>query len=184
MQSAFEEYAKLEERGLDRTRTAIDEIAKLWKDSLGYSSQLASEWRRRARALDRGRRGGSARRARHGRIWSSRGHDVPHRAPARLSPDAFRLRRRTFPPQGTPSALDQSGTVNDRRPKPPGKESQVSNDLHLHDAPHELLVRGDFDGPESLYRMTLERAERVGQMHSVAWCWGQLSWIAVMSGAK
>jgi hypothetical protein len=44
--SMYEEFARFEDKGLERTRAAVDEMAKLVKDSVAYAGQYAAEWRR------------------------------------------------------------------------------------------------------------------------------------------
>lgn len=41
-----EEVAKFETRSLEQARAAIDEMARLAKETLGYAGQLQAEWRR------------------------------------------------------------------------------------------------------------------------------------------
>jgi len=50
----YDEVAKLETKGFEQTRTAIDETTKLVRSSIEYQMQLASEWRKLA--LDATRR--------------------------------------------------------------------------------------------------------------------------------
>jgi hypothetical protein len=45
-QSFFAEIEKFETQRIQRTESAIEEMAKLQKDTLAYSAQLAAEWRR------------------------------------------------------------------------------------------------------------------------------------------
>jgi hypothetical protein len=42
----YGEVARLQEQGLEQTRHAVDEMAKLTKDSLNYFAQLSAEWRK------------------------------------------------------------------------------------------------------------------------------------------
>lgn len=43
-----EEVAKLEQKGLEQVRTAVDEAAKMTKESFAYAAQLSAEWRKLA----------------------------------------------------------------------------------------------------------------------------------------
>ena len=43
-----EELAKIEAKGLDQMRTAIEEATRLMKSSLDYQAQLSAEWRKMA----------------------------------------------------------------------------------------------------------------------------------------
>jgi hypothetical protein len=42
----YGEVARLQEQGLEQTRHAVDEMAKLTKDSVNYFAQLSAEWRK------------------------------------------------------------------------------------------------------------------------------------------
>ncbi|MFT3765250.1 MAG: hypothetical protein QM820_07000 [Minicystis sp.] len=42
----FGEAARLQEQSLEQSRHAIDEMAKLTKESLNYFAQLSAEWRK------------------------------------------------------------------------------------------------------------------------------------------
>jgi hypothetical protein len=48
MQQMFDEMAKLESKGFEQARTAIDEWTRLMKEGIAYGEKLASEWRRLA----------------------------------------------------------------------------------------------------------------------------------------
>ena len=37
---------ELETKVIEQTRANIDEMARLWKESLSYSTQIAAEWRK------------------------------------------------------------------------------------------------------------------------------------------
>ncbi len=50
----YEEIAKLEAKGFEQTRAALEETSKLVRSSLDYQLQLATEWRKLA--LDATRR--------------------------------------------------------------------------------------------------------------------------------
>lgn len=50
----YDEMAKLESKGFEQTRNAIEESTKLVRSSLEYQMQLAAEWRKLA--LDATRR--------------------------------------------------------------------------------------------------------------------------------
>jgi hypothetical protein len=45
MQAFQAEIAKLEAKGVEQARQAIDEAARLWKESLSYGAQLGAAWR-------------------------------------------------------------------------------------------------------------------------------------------
>lgn len=45
-EKAQEEMARFEQIGMEQAKTAIDEMAKLQKESLAYMSQLGAEWRK------------------------------------------------------------------------------------------------------------------------------------------
>jgi methyl-accepting chemotaxis protein len=45
-ESAFGEIARMQEQGLEQSRNAVDEMAKLTKDSINYYAQLSAEWRK------------------------------------------------------------------------------------------------------------------------------------------
>lgn len=42
----YDEMAKLETKGFEQTRAALEETSKLFKSSLEYQMQLAAEWRK------------------------------------------------------------------------------------------------------------------------------------------
>ena len=42
----YGEVARLQEQNLEQSRHAVDEMAKLTKDSLNYFAQLSAEWRK------------------------------------------------------------------------------------------------------------------------------------------
>ena len=44
----YDELAKLETKGFDQTRAALEETTKLVKSTLEYQMQLAAEWRKLA----------------------------------------------------------------------------------------------------------------------------------------
>ena len=44
----YDEFSKLETKGFEQTRNAFEETNKLFKSSLEYQMQLASEWRKLA----------------------------------------------------------------------------------------------------------------------------------------
>lgn len=46
MQTMGDEWAKLEGKGFEQWSIAVDEMAKLTKESLAYTGQLAAEWRK------------------------------------------------------------------------------------------------------------------------------------------
>ena len=46
MELAYGELARMQEQGLEQSRHAIDEMAKLSKDSINYFGQLNAEWRK------------------------------------------------------------------------------------------------------------------------------------------
>lgn len=46
MESFYTEMAKLQQKGMEQTTTAIDEAAKLMKEQMSYSAKLATEWQR------------------------------------------------------------------------------------------------------------------------------------------
>lgn len=46
MDQMAEQLHKVQGQAVDRTREAIDESARLMKESLAYSVQLSSEWRK------------------------------------------------------------------------------------------------------------------------------------------
>ena len=52
--SMYDEVAKLEAKGFEQTRAAVDETTKLVRSTLEYQMQLAAEWRKLA--LDATRR--------------------------------------------------------------------------------------------------------------------------------
>ena len=45
MQAFQAEIAKLEAKGMEHARQAIDEAARLWKESISYGAQLTAAWR-------------------------------------------------------------------------------------------------------------------------------------------
>ncbi len=57
-QGMMEELAVYEGVAVQRARTAVNDLARLTADSLGYMSQLSAEWRKLA--LDAGRRAADA----------------------------------------------------------------------------------------------------------------------------
>lgn len=46
MELAFGEAARMQEQGLEQSRAAVDEMAKLTKDSINYFGQLQKEWQK------------------------------------------------------------------------------------------------------------------------------------------
>jgi hypothetical protein len=42
----YGEMARMQEQSLEQTRHAVDEMAKLTKDSINYFGQLQAEWRK------------------------------------------------------------------------------------------------------------------------------------------
>ncbi len=46
MELGFAEVARAQEQALTQSRQAIDEVAKLSKESLDYMGQLSAEWRK------------------------------------------------------------------------------------------------------------------------------------------
>lgn len=48
MTSSWEELARLEAKGAEQARSAIDELARLGKEYLAYSAQIGAEWRKLA----------------------------------------------------------------------------------------------------------------------------------------
>jgi hypothetical protein len=46
LDAAFAEIAKLEEKGMQQACSSLDEVARLTKVSLAYSSELAAQWRK------------------------------------------------------------------------------------------------------------------------------------------
>ncbi len=46
MQTVGDEWTKMESKGFEQWTTAVDELAKLTKESLAYSAQLTNEWRK------------------------------------------------------------------------------------------------------------------------------------------
>lgn len=48
MAAMYDEMGRLEAKGLEQARTAIDEATRLMKSALDYQSQLSAEWRRLA----------------------------------------------------------------------------------------------------------------------------------------
>ncbi len=46
LDAMFEELGRLEARSMEQTRAAIDEGAKLMKESLAYATEISAEWRR------------------------------------------------------------------------------------------------------------------------------------------
>jgi hypothetical protein len=46
MELAYGEVARLQEQSLEQTRHAVEEMAKLTKDSINYYGQLTAEWRK------------------------------------------------------------------------------------------------------------------------------------------
>ena len=57
-QNIMEELAVYEGVAMQRARTAVNDLAKLASDSIGYMAQLSAEWRKMA--LDAGRRAADA----------------------------------------------------------------------------------------------------------------------------
>ena len=45
MESFFREIQKLEAQNIEAANRAIDESARLWKESIAYSVKLTNEWR-------------------------------------------------------------------------------------------------------------------------------------------
>jgi hypothetical protein len=43
-----DELGRLEQKGIEQARAAVDEAAKLAKESLTYAAQLGAEWRKMA----------------------------------------------------------------------------------------------------------------------------------------
>ena len=48
MEQAFGESARWEHQGMDQVKTAVDEWARLSKDTFAYWGQLSAEWRKLA----------------------------------------------------------------------------------------------------------------------------------------
>lgn len=48
VEQAFAQTARFQEQGLEQGRHAIDELAKLSKDSIQYYAQLSAEWQKLA----------------------------------------------------------------------------------------------------------------------------------------
>lgn len=46
LESAGSELDKMQDQGVERSHQAIEETSKLMKESLTYTAQLASEWRK------------------------------------------------------------------------------------------------------------------------------------------
>jgi flagellar biosynthesis component FlhA len=46
MELAYGEVARMQEQSLEQSRHAVDEMAKLTKDSFNYFGQLSAEWRK------------------------------------------------------------------------------------------------------------------------------------------
>jgi hypothetical protein len=46
MEQVYAETARLQEQGLEQGRHAIDEMAKLSRDSIQYAADLSAEWRK------------------------------------------------------------------------------------------------------------------------------------------
>lgn len=46
MQALSEEWSKMEGKGFEQATTAVDEMSKLTKETLAYTGQLATEWRK------------------------------------------------------------------------------------------------------------------------------------------
>lgn len=46
MASLYDEVAKAEAKRLEQTAQAVDELARLTKDSLGYFTRLSTEWQK------------------------------------------------------------------------------------------------------------------------------------------
>lgn len=46
MQAYFADWQKLQEKQLKEMQAAVDESAKLWKESLGYAAKMAAEWQK------------------------------------------------------------------------------------------------------------------------------------------
>ncbi|MDB4995890.1 MAG: hypothetical protein JWM74_3322 [Myxococcaceae bacterium] len=44
--SIYEEVGKVEAKQVEQVTTAVDEMAKLTRETLSYTAQLAAEWRR------------------------------------------------------------------------------------------------------------------------------------------
>ena len=42
----FDEVGKLESKGAEQVRTAVDEASKIAQETLAYSTKLTAEWRR------------------------------------------------------------------------------------------------------------------------------------------
>ena len=57
-QGLMDELAVYEGVAMQRARTAVNDLAKLTSDSIGYAAQLSAEWRKMA--LDAGRRAADA----------------------------------------------------------------------------------------------------------------------------
>jgi hypothetical protein len=57
-QGLMEELSVYESVAMQRARTAVNDLAKLASDSIGYAAQLSAEWRKMA--LDAGRRAADA----------------------------------------------------------------------------------------------------------------------------
>lgn len=46
MESIYAEMAKVEDKGVERLHSAVDESARLMKDSFSWYSELSTEWRK------------------------------------------------------------------------------------------------------------------------------------------
>lgn len=46
MESLHSEMAKMEDKGVERLQSAVDESARLMKDTLAWYGEMASEWRK------------------------------------------------------------------------------------------------------------------------------------------
>ncbi len=57
-QAMMDEWARLEQKGLEQARQAVEELGRMAQASLAYSAQLSAEWRRLS--LEGARRAGEA----------------------------------------------------------------------------------------------------------------------------
>jgi hypothetical protein len=46
LKSIHDQIAKYETQGVEQSTAAIDEAAKLWKETLSYGQQLSTDWRK------------------------------------------------------------------------------------------------------------------------------------------
>lgn len=46
VESLYSEIAKMEDKGIERLQSAVDESARLMKDSFAWYGEMSSEWRK------------------------------------------------------------------------------------------------------------------------------------------